>query len=187
MDSDEIRFNVIFKDGSIFHGSRKDKLAYIVTEYSEVKIKLSDIDTVEIGILPYYMKEDKIVRLLREIACNAPTDTAIKRRCYDKLISMKIGALPIIRKYIEDETLFGIKNDSADGNCMQCHYNAANVLKALIAKYKVSKNFMDKDIIYLHSGFKIGGIFTNKKRRALIKFGGFTFPREGVKRIIFFH
>lgn len=181
----QLKYKIILKDSGIFHGSTIDKKIYIVTAYARINLKLSEIDSVEIGILPYYLKEKKILSLLKQLDSD---NKEKKEKAYKKLISMRIGALPVIRNYINKDTVRNrntiVKSRmSAAGN----KYTPEEVLNELETKYKVNRDFIDRDIIYMHTNFKIGGIFTVRKKRALIKFGKFVFPRDEIKKIIFLH
>jgi hypothetical protein len=175
-NSSQLRFKIFLIDGGVFHGSTMNKKIYIVTEFARIKLRLSEVDSVEIGILPDYHKEKRILKLIKQLYTVNEED---KSRAYKKLISMNIGALPVIRNYIVKDTVHGPQ--STDHG----QFNAVNVLKELVTKYKVSKDFMDRDIVYMHSGFKMRGIFTLKKKRAFIKFGRFVFLREEMRKIVF--
>lgn len=177
IDSSKVIYKVILKNGGVFNGSTDNKQLYVVTDYARLTIYLWDIDSVDFGILPDYSREMKIVKLLTKLNTG---NKASKIFIYNKLLSSKIGALPIIRNYIKIKPQANIHTDPSD------MLTPENLLKDLMHKYQVDSSFIDKDIICMQR-FKIGGILFVKKRRALLKFDNFVFPRDEIKKLIVLH
>jgi hypothetical protein len=176
-DRNEIKYKIYLKDGGIFQGACNDKFVYIVTEYSTIKTQLSELDSIQVGILPYYLMENKINKYLMQLNSH---ENSARQKAYDNLISMPVGALPEIRRFIKT-------NPGTDNNNNEIKYTPQNIFNILTAKYKLNKDFMEMDLIYLNSNFKVGGIFSVRKRMALIKLGSYTIPRENIIKIIFLH
>jgi hypothetical protein len=175
-DTINLRFDVIMRDGGVFHGAVPgDKTVYIVTEYARMKLTCEEIDSVETGILPAYSREKKIRRMLKELGSE---DMKLKEEAYNRLMNEKAGALPVIRHYIKE-------SGEKDTVSSKDKYTPVNVLKLLLAKFRLEGDFPERDIIYMNKNFRLGGVFTMKRRIDLIKFGRYEFERGDIKEIIF--
>jgi len=177
VDSNKVIYKVILKEGGVFNGSTNNKEVYVITQYARLKIYIWDIDSVDIGILPDYDREKKIIKTLVHLSSG---NIESKRNIYNKIISLNIGALPIIRNYVDNS---GIKKSANPSDTL----TPENALQHLMLKYRLDRNFVDRDIVYLHQSFKLGGILTVKKKRALIRFDNFAFSRDEIKKIIILH
>jgi hypothetical protein len=180
VDSGKIIYKIILKDGGVFNGSTENKKVYIITEFARLKIFLWDLDSVDIGILPDFDREKKIVKMLMRLSSESCRDKACLVSTYNKILALNIEALPVIRNYIENSEIKKPANISDT-------LTPENALQHLMIKYKTDRNFVDRDILYMHQSFKLGGIMTVKKKRALIRFDNFAFPREDIKKIIILH
>jgi hypothetical protein len=138
---------------------------------------MSNFDSLEIGIMPDYYRERKIIKFLKSIN---GTNSERKEQLHEKFMSMKLGCLPVIRKYIEDSmAIKDLKQD--DRIFLEKNY------EELMLKFKVNRNFSERDIAYMSNKFRMSGIFTVKKKRAFIKLGGLIIPRQDIKKIIIIH
>ena len=172
-----IKYKIILKDGGIFNGIMHNTTLYAVTEFAVLNVRLTDMDSVEIGILPDFRHETKIYNLLMKLSFGSDDD---RRKAYEKLIRNNIGTIPIVRNYIDNQ-------ENKKQVIKDTKYTPENVLNGLMKKYNTDRNFTDKDVIYMHSNYKLGGILSVKKKRALLRFNKFTFSREAVRKIIILH
>lgn len=171
-----IKYKIILKNGESFLNSTPNLNIYLVSSFGRLRFGLAEFDSIEIGVLPDFKKEDKIIRILKGLE---DKDKKIKDKSYEKILMMKISALPIIRNYL-DYSGYN-KNEFRDKYC------PVNVFEELLKKYNLERDFLDIDIVYLNQNFKLGGYVSVKKKRAILRFNKLIFPRDEVKKIILLH
>jgi hypothetical protein len=172
-----VKYHVILKDSITFNNAVNDRTIYLITEFARIKVMLSEIDSVEIGIIPDFHNEQKIINLLLALNSDNPE---VRNNSFKKLKELNINALPIIRNYIEYA-------ESKKISSYKYEYNPQSAFNELIQKYKVRRDFVDKDLIYLHDGFKLAGILSVKKSKAFLKLGSLKLQRENLNKIIILH
>ena len=183
VDSSKIVFKIKLKSGEIYNGSIDNKQIYVITEFARLSVSLWEIDSVEIGILPDFYREKKIVNMLDKLSSG---NIESRRKIYNKIISLNIGALPIIRNYIDNQPP-KVTVKPYNSEILTDIRTPENALQDLMHKYRIDRDFVDKDVLYMHQNYKIGGIITTKKKRAQIRFNNYIFPREDIMKIIILH
>ena len=173
----DVKYKVFLRDSSTFIFSVSNRTVYLITEYARIKLILSDIDSIDIGIVPDFRNEQRIVNLLLKLNSD---DTITRKSSFEKILKLNFSALPVIRNYIDYSA---DKNKPTDND----KYSQESALAELMKKYKVKRDFPERDIVYMNEGFRLGGFLSVKKKRSVIKFGKLILPREDVKKILILH
>ncbi|MBP7497683.1 MAG: hypothetical protein KA792_08485 [Bacteroidales bacterium] len=170
-DTTKLKYKLIFSNKDTLIGTTNNRTIYLLTDFAKLKFLLSEIDTVEFGIMPLFHKEKKINNLLFEFENNKLSYKFV----FNKISGFGVRVLPIVKSYFTNNNYQNktLQNDS--------------LMTELLNKYDIAKDFNDKDILSIYKQFKVAGYFSFNKNRILIKFKNTKINRNNLKKIIILH
>lgn len=167
-----VDMKLYLRDGNILSGKTKIASVEVETKYGKIVVPIKDLNLVELGIPVNEKDKSNIIAKLKKLQ---DADEKTAETLYKELITLSIGAIPII-----DDFLF---SDGYNSEAYNSSYNPDNVLSELKSLYNVNGSYSKNDVVYFDNDFKIGGTYNFKSISLTTEYGSLKIPREKIEKI----
>ncbi len=170
-NKENVEFKISMRDGSVMTGNSNIPSVLLVTDYGNLNIPIKNVSSIEFGVSADKSIKQKVNALLLQLKT---VDKDKNTNAYNELMKYSINAIPLIEEFIagdEDKSIEGAEN------------TAETVLSELKAKYNISDNYLDKDLITIDFDYKMGGVYSLKEINLTTEYGQLTVPKEKIKKV----
>lgn len=168
----KLDLTLTLRDGNIITGTtQKINSVLVVTPYGKLDIPIKNVSSITVGIDADKANADKIKNLCKQLA-NSSED--MRRKAYEELIQMPVGAIPII-----DDFMFSAANQPTE----YTDYTVESALSSLKASHGINENSSSDDIVSIDYLYTIGGKYEFKDIELKTEYGTLTIPKSKIEKI----
>ncbi|KJS04635.1 MAG: hypothetical protein VR77_11010 [Flavobacteriales bacterium BRH_c54] len=164
-------FTLTLKDGNIVTGTTKVSNVLLVTDYGKLDIPIKNVSSISLGIHPDNSLKNTIINLAKQLQSAVEED---RKKAYDQLVNLKIGAIPVIEEVLYSET---------EETPIHYDYSLTTALSELKAIHSVGNSYSTKDIITIDYEYSMGGKYDFSTVSLKTEYGDLTIPREKIEKI----
>lgn len=164
-------FTLTLKDGNIVTGTAKVSNVLLETDYGKLDIPIKNVSSIVLGIHPDNSLKSTIIKLSKQLESTLEED---RKKAYDQLVNLKIGAIPVIEEVQYSET---------DETLIHFDYSLTTVLAELKAIHNVGNTYSTKDLITIDYEYSMGGRYDFSTVSLKTEYGDLTIPREKIEKI----
>lgn len=164
-------FTLTLKDGNIVTGTTKVSNVLLVTDYGKLDIPIKNVSSISLGIHPDNSLKNTIINLAKQLQSAVEED---RKKAYDQLVNLKIGAIPVIEEVLYSET---------EETPVHYDYSLTTALSELKAIHSVGNSYSTKDIITIDYEYSMGGKYDFSTVSLKTEYGDLTIPREKIEKI----
>ncbi|MCW9041446.1 MAG: hypothetical protein OQJ69_02410 [Flavobacteriales bacterium] len=164
-------FTLTLKDGNIVTGTTKTSNVVLVTDYGKLDIPIKNVSSITLGIHPDNSLKNTIVNLAKQLQNTVEEE---RKKAYDQLVNLKVGAIPVIEEVIYSET---------EETPVHYDYSLSTALSELKAIHNVGNTYSTKDVVTIDYEYNMGGKYDFNNISLKTEYGDLTIPREKIDKI----
>lgn len=167
----ETEFTLTLKDGNIVTGTTKVSKVLLETDYGKLDIPIKNVSSITLGIHPDNSLKNTIVNLAKQLQSTVEEE---RKKAYDQLVNLKIGAIPVMEEVLYSET---------EETAIHYDYTLTTALSELKAIHNVGNTYSTKDVITIDYEYSMGGKYDFSNVSLKTEYGDLTIPREKIDKI----
>ncbi len=164
-------FTLTLKDGNIVTGTTKVAKVLLETDYGKLDVPIKNVSSITLGIHPDNSLKNSIVNLAKQLQSTVEEE---RKKAYDQLVNLKIGAIPVIEEVLYTET---------EETVLHHDYSLTTALSELKAVHSVGNTYSTKDVITIDYEYTMGGKYDFSTVSLKTEYGDLTIPREKIEKI----
>lgn len=164
-------FTLTLKDGNIVTGTTKTSNVLLVTDYGKLDIPIKNVSSITLGVHPDNSLKNTIVNLAKQLQNTVEEE---RKKAYDQLVNLKIGAIPVIEEVLYSET---------EETTIHHDYSLTTALSELKAIHNVGNTYSTNDVVTIDYEYNMGGKYDFKSISLKTEYGDLTIPREKIDKI----